>query len=119
MFGHLATAVAMLQWPICTSKMNVNPGGKPMCLEMTADQMRTTVDDFKNEKNQERTISAFLLTFHSELNPIERVWTQFTQKHIAHRHLRTLDSVSLKNRKGFMFTYLEGKNLDEACKKYK
>ena len=72
-------------------------------------------------------ISAFLFKFYPELNP---VWAQLVQKHIAntqfsHRHLRTHDylrthdSVSLENRKGLMFAYLEGLNLDEALKRYK
>ena len=112
---------------------------------MTADQMTLAVmDDLKMKSHwfntfsfKKRHIPAFFPKVHPELNPIERVWAQLTQKHIANtqsshyeRILQIPMTVSLENiqnhfRKSrhFMFGYLEGlqpgQELHEALKKYK
>ena len=104
----MTIAVATLQWltTLDESKMTVNPGGKqrvmaPVLTERgievsrkKAEEMRATLaamDDFKTEKSpveryliQRGHIPAFLLKFHPEVNPIERVWAQLKQYTKAH-----------------------------------
>ena len=102
---------------------------------MGADQMRKTLadmEDFKNEKSLvehyltgKGHIVVFLPKFHPELNPIERVWAQlkrYTKSHCKYsiQSLRknipeAYDSVTLENIqnhfrkvKHYMFGYLEG-----------
>ena len=102
---------------------------------MGGDQMRKTLaemDDFKNEKSliecyltEKGHIAVFSPKFHPEINPIERVWAQlkrYTKVHCKYsiQSLRknipdAYDSVTLENIQNhfrkvrhFMFGYLEG-----------
>ena len=105
------------------------------------------MEDFKNEKCliehfliSKGHIPIFLPKFHPELNPIERVWAQLKRYTKAHCKYtlpllrkdipNVYDSVTLENIQNhfrkvrhFMFAYLDGlkqgKELDEALKKYK
>ena len=117
---------------------------------LNAEKMREILkqhDDFKNEKprlitelEKESHIARYLPKFHTELNPIERVWAQSKQYTKAHckytlPSLRSnvplgLDSVSLDNINNFhrkcrqyMFAYIEGhvagSKIEEQVKKYK
>ena len=117
---------------------------------LNGEQMRTILsnhNDFKNEKpklihflESRGHVALFLPKFHTELNPIERVWAQskcYAKAYCTYMlsSLRkmmplALDTITEENIRNFhresrhyMFTYYEGHvaggDLEEQVKKYK